>query len=181
MNKLLTWEDLKNKKIVIHTPTEDIMRLVVNTGVKVLGIEDYLYEDYNKGNSFYEYREDSCVSFNNNEWEFGSEQLYRNVNYEVVEYEDVRHLFEDYIDTIETKEIEYLAKVKLINGKKGYFREEFGQGYRWLFATKEIKYADTYTNLIALKKTLNKYKEEIEEYEIIKQTTITTKTFKFIK
>ena len=90
----LTWEDLVNKKIAIHTPTEDIMRLVVNTGIKMLDIEDGVYEDCNNGRTFYVYKKNSCVDFGNYGWGFGSEQLFRNEYYEVVEYEEVRHLFE---------------------------------------------------------------------------------------
>ena len=91
---MLTWKDLKGNNIVIHTPTEDIMKLVTNTGIEVLGIEDYLYEDCNEGHAFYVYGEDSCVRFSDHGWGFGSEQLYRNEDREIVEYEDVRHLFE---------------------------------------------------------------------------------------
>ena len=90
----LTWEDLVNKKIAIHTPTEDIMRLVVNTGIKMLDIEDGVYEDCNNDRTFYVYTKNSCVDFGNYGWGFGSEQLFRNEYYEVVEYEEVRHLFE---------------------------------------------------------------------------------------
>ena len=32
----LTWKDLKGNNIVIHTPTENIMKLVANTDVKFL-------------------------------------------------------------------------------------------------------------------------------------------------
>lgn len=91
---MLTWKDLKGNNIVIHTPTEDIMKLVTNTGIEVLGIEDYLYEDCNEGHAFYVYGEDSCVRLSDHGWGFGSEQLYRNEDREIVEYEDVRHLFE---------------------------------------------------------------------------------------
>ena len=90
----LTWKDLKGNNIVIHTPTEDIMKLVVNTGIEVLDIEDYLYEDCNEGYAFYVYGEDSCVRLSDHGWGFGSEQLYRNEDYEIVEYGDVKHLFE---------------------------------------------------------------------------------------
>lgn len=90
----LTWKDLEEKNIAIHTPTEDIMKLVTNTGIEVLGIEDYLYEDCNEGHAFYVYGEDSCVRLSDHGWGFGSEQLYRNEDYEIVEYGDVRHLFE---------------------------------------------------------------------------------------
>lgn len=177
----LTWKDLKGNNIVIHTPTEDIMKLVVNTGIEVLDIEDYLYEDCNEGYAFYVYGEDSCVRLSDHGWGFGSEQLYRNEDYEIVEYGDVRHLFKDYIDTTETKEIKYLAKIKLKNGEEGYFMEEWDQGEHWLSPVEEFKYADMYTNLTSLKEILDIYKEEIEEYKIIKQTTTTTKTFEFVK
>ena len=176
----LTWEDLKNKNIAIHTPTENIMRLVVNTGIKMLDIEDGVYEDCNNDSTFYVYKKNSCVDFGNYGWGFGSEQLFRNEYYEVVEYEEVRHLFEDYIDTIEIEEVKYLAKVKLINGEEGYFMEEWEQGKHW-FPAEDINYADTYTNLTTLKEILDVYKEDIEEYKIIKQITTTIKTFEFIK
>ena len=182
----LTWKDLVNKKIVIHTPTEDIMKLVIDIGIKALNIKNQSsYDDCNNGHTFYFVKEGSCVKFSKDNgcihFVFGSKSYYEGDNYKVVEYEDVKHLFEDYIDTIETKEIEYLAKIKLTNGEESYFREEWGQGEHWLYPVEEIEYADTYTNLTALKEILEIYKEEIEEYKIIKRTTVTTKTFAFIE
>ena len=187
MNKI-TWEDLERKDIAIHTPSKELMVKVANVIADKYG--DITYEQ-NKINSrengnvcpdaYYVYEKDTYVELIYNEWLFADKEYFLYNDYKIVEYEDVVHLFEDCIDTIENREVKYLAKVKLINGKKGYFREEFAQEYRWLFATKEIKYADTYTALTSLKKELNKYKEEIEEYEIIKQTTTTTRAFEVIK
>ena len=59
--------------------------------------------------------------------------------------------------------------------------EEWEQGEHWIFPTEEIKYADTYVNLTTLKEILNLYKEEIKEYKIIKQTTVSTSAFVFIE
>ena len=184
----LTWKDLKNKNIAIHTPSKRLMVKVINVIANKYGDVTYEQNKINlerDGDScpdiYYADGKDACVELTYDKWNYGNIEWYEDKNYKIVEYEDVVHLFEDCIDTIENREVKYLAKVKLINGKKGYFREEFAQGYRWLFATKEIKYADTYTALTSLKKELNEYKEEIEEYEIIKQTTTTIKTFEFVK
>ena len=187
MNKI-TWEDLERKDIAIHTPSKELMVKVANIIADKYGditYEQNIINSRENGDvcpdAYYVYEKDTYVDLTHNKWHFADKECFLCDNYEVVEYEDVKHLFEDCIDIIETEEIEYLAKVKLINGKKGYFREEFAQGYHWLFAIKEIKYADTYTNLNSLKKILNEYKEEIKEYEIIKQTTATIKTFEAIK
>ena len=189
----LTWKDLEEKNIAIHTPSKELMVKVAN--IIADKYNDITYEQ-NKIKSerdgrsypdaYYAYEEDTCVELTHNElthneWHFADKEYFLYNDYEIVEYEEVKHLFEDCIDTIENREVKYLAKVKLKNGKKGYFREKFSEGYRWLFATKEIKYADTYTALTSLKKELNEYKEEIEEYEIIKQTTTTTRAFEVIK
>ena len=187
MNKI-TWEDLERKDIAIHTPSKELMVKVANVIADKYGditYEQNIINSRENGDvcpdAYYVYEKDTYVELTHNKWLFADKEYFLYNDYKIVEYEDVVHLFEDCIDTIETEEIEYLAKVKLINGKKGYFREEFAQGYHWLFATKEIKYADTYTNLNSLKKILNEYKEEIKEYEIIKQTTATIKTFEAIK
>lgn len=192
MNKI-TWEDLERKDIAIHTPSKELMVKVANIIADKYGditYEQNIINSRENGDvcpdAYYAYEEDTCVELTHNElthneWHFADKEYFLYNDYEIVEYEEVKHLFEDCIDTIENREVKYLAKVKLINGKKGYFREKFSEGYRWLFATKEIKYADTYTNLTSLKKELNEYKEEIEEYEIIKQTTTTIKTFEFVK
>lgn len=188
MKNKITWEDLERKDIAIHTPSKELMVKVANVIADKYGditYEQNIINSRENGDvcpdAYYVYEKDTYVDLTHNKWHFADKECFLCDNYEVVEYEDVVHLFEDCIDTIENREIKYLAKVKLINGKKGYFREEFAQGYRWLFATKEIKYADTYTALTSLKKELNEYKEEIEEYEIIKQTTTTIKTFEFVK
>ena len=182
----LTWKDLVNKKIVIHTPTEDIMKLVIDIGIKALNIKNQSsYDDCNNGHTFYFVKEGSCVKFSKDNgcihFVFGSKSYYEGDNYKVVKYEEVKHLFEDYIGTIKTKEMKYLAKIKLTNEEEGYFREEWNQEGHWLSPVEEIEYADTYTNSTALKEILNIYKEEIKEYKIIKQTTTTTKTFAFIE
>ena len=188
MKNKITWKDLKNKNIAIHTPSKRLMVKVINVIADKYGDVTYEQNKINlerDGDScpdiYYADGKDACVELTYDKWNYGNIEWYEDKNYKIVEYEDVVHLFEDYIDITETEEVKYLAKVKLINGKKGYFREEFAQGYHWLFATKEIKYADTYTNLNSLKKILNEYKEEIKEYEIIKQTTATIKTFEAIK
>ena len=68
----------------------------------MLNIEDALYDDCNNGHTFYLVKENTCIRFYKNEglWGFGSKQFYRDSDYEIVEYEDVKHLFEDYVDTI---------------------------------------------------------------------------------
>ena len=184
----LTWKDLKNKNIAIHTPSKELMVKVINIIANKYG--DVTYEQ-NKANLerdgdscpdiYCATLKDTCIELKGNKWNYGDIEWYNIGDYEIVEYEDVKHLFEDYIDTIETKEVKYLAKVKLKNGKEGYFMEEWEQGEHWIFPTEEIKYADTYVNLTTLKEILNLYKEEIKEYKIIKQTTVSTSTFVFIE
>ena len=191
----LTWKDLEEKNIAIHTPTEDLMKLVTNIIAKKyddITYEEHQKDEFNVGLSegFCEYKEDTCVEINEDmdefdsyvyEWSYADREFYLIEGFEIVEYEDVKHLFEDYIDTIETEEMKYLAKVKLVNGEENYFKEEWDQGECWLSLVEEIKYADTYTNLTTLKEILDIYKEEIEEYKIIKRTTITTSIFEFIE
>ena len=190
MKNKITWEDLERKDIAIHTPSKELMVKVANVIADKYGditYEQNIINSRENGDvcpdAYYVYEKDTYVDLTHNKWHFADKECFLCDNYELVEYEEVKHLFEDYIDTIETEEVKYLAEVKLINGKKGYFREEFAEGHRWLFATKEIKYADIYDDLTSLKKMLNLYKEEIEEYKIIKQITTTTiiKTFEFIK
>ena len=189
----LTWEDLERKDIAIHTPSKALMVKVAN--IIADKYNDITYEQ-NKIKSerdgrsypdaYYAYEEDTCVELTHNElthneWHFADKEYFLYNDYDIVEYEEVKHLFEDYIDVIETEEVKYLAKVKLINGEEGYFMEEWKQGEHWIFPAEDINYADTYTNLTALKEILDMYKEEIEEYEIIKQTTTTTRAFEVIK
>ena len=189
----LTWEDLERKDIAIHTPYKELMVKVAN--IIADKYNDITYEQ-NKIKSerdgrsypdaYYAYEEDTCVELTHNElthneWHFADKEYFLYNDYEIVEYEDVVHLFEDYIDTTETKEIEYLVKVKLKNGEEGYFMEEWRQGEHWLFPVEEIKDADTYDDLTTLKEILNLHKKEIEEYKIIKRTTILTETFEFIE
>lgn len=189
----LTWKDLEEKNIAIHTPSKELMVKVAN--IIADKYNDITYEQ-NKIKSerdgrsypdvYYAYEEDTCVELTHNElthneWHFADKEYFLYNDYEIVEYKEVKHLFEDYIDVIETEEVKYLAKVKLINGEEGYFMEEWEQGEHWIFPAEDINYADTYTNLTALKEILDMYKEEIEEYEIIKQTTTTTRAFEVIK
>lgn len=188
MKNKITWEDLERKDIAIHTPSKELMVKVANVIADKYGDVTYEQNIINSRengdvcpDAYYVYEKDTCVELTNNEWSFADKEYYLENNYELVEYEDVKHLFEDCIDTIETKEIKYLAKVKLKNGKEGYFMEEWEQGEHWIFPAEDINYADTYANLTTLKEILDIYKEEIEEYEIIKQTTTTIKTVEFIK
>lgn len=178
----ITWEDLKGNNIAIHTPTENIMKLIINTSITTLNSGDCSYENCDGVKIFYDYKEETCVRFyEDNSWGYARKIFYENEGFEIVEYEDVKHLFENYIDITETEEVKYLAKVKLINGEEGYFMEEWEQGEHWIFPAEDINYADTYTNLTALKEILDMYKEEIEECEIIKQTTTTIRAFEVIK
>lgn len=188
MKNKITWEDLERKDIAIHTPNKELMVKVAN--IIADKYDDITYEQ-NKIESerdgsfypdaYYAYEKDTCVEIIDNEWSFADKEYYLENNYEIVEYEDVVHLFEDYIDIIEIEEVKYLAEVKLKNGEEGYFMEEWGQGEHWLSPVEEIKYADTYANLTALKEILDIYKEEIEEYKIIKRTIMSTETFTVIE
>ena len=187
MNKII-WEDLERKDIAIHTPSKELMVKVAN--IIADKYNDITYEqntiesernERSCPDAYYVYEKDTCVELTHNEWYFADKEHLLDNDYEIVEYEDVVHLFEDYIDVTETEIIKYLAKVKLKNGEEGYFMEEWEQGEHWMFSAEDINYADTYTNLTALKEILDMYKEEIEEYEIIKQTTTTTRAFEVIK
>ena len=158
----LTWEDLERKDIAIHTPSKELMVKVANVIADKYGditYEQNIINSRENGDvcpdAYYVYEKDTYVDLTHNKWHFADKECFLCDNYEVVEYEDVKHLFEDCIDTIENREVKYLAEVKLKNGKKGYFREEFAEGYRWLFATKEIKYADIYDDLTSFKEMLN--------------------------
>lgn len=188
MKNKITWEDLERKDIAIYTPYKELMVKVANVIADKYGditYEQNIINSRENGDvcpdAYCVYEKDTCVELTNNKWNFSDKEYYLENNYEFIEYEDVKHLFKDYIDTIEIEEVKYLAEVKLINEKKGYFREEWGQGEHWLSPVEEIKYADTYTNLTTLKEILNLYKEEIKEYKIIKQTTVSTSTFAFIE
>ena len=93
----LTWKDLKEKNIAIHTPDEDIMRKVVNTIADKYG--DITYEkhiDDNKG--FNKYRENTCINLVENGctyvWAYGHMNCFTNCKDEIVEYDEVKHLFE---------------------------------------------------------------------------------------
>ena len=187
MNKII-WEDLERKDIAIHTPSKELMVKVANIIADKYGditYEQNIINSRENGNvcpdAYYVYEKDTYVELIYDEWLFADKEYFLDNDYEIVEYEEVKHLFEDYIDVIETKEMKYLAKIKLTNEEEGYFREEWNQEGHWLSPVEEIEYADTYTNSTALKEILNIYKEEIKEYKIIKQTTTTTKTFAFIE
>ena len=187
MNKII-WEDLERKDIAIHTPSKELMVKVANIIADKYGditYEQNIINSRENGNvcpdAYYVYEKDTYVELIYDEWLFADKEYFLDNDYEIVEYEEVKHLFEDYIDVIETEEVKYLAKVKLKNGKEGYFMEEWEQGEHWIFPAEDINYADTYTNLTTLKEILDMYKEEIEEYEIIKQTTTTTRAFEVIK
>ena len=184
----LTWEDLERKDIAIHTPSKELMVKVANVIADKYGDITYEQNIINSRenwdvcpDAYYVYEKDTYVDLTHNKWHFADKECFLCDNYELVEYEDVKHLFENYIDITETEEVKYLAKVKLKNGEEGYFMEEWGQGEHWIFPAEDINYADTYANLTTLKEILDIYKEEIEEYEIIKQTTTTTRAFEVIK
>ena len=188
MKNKITWKDLKNKNIAIHTPSKRLMVKVINVIANKYGDVTYEQNKINlerDGDScpdiYYADGKDACVELTYDKWNYGNIEWYEDKNYKIVEYEDVKRLFEDCIDITETEEVKYLAKVKLKNGKEGYFMEEWEQGEHWIFPAEDIKYADTYANLTTLKEILDMYKEEIEEYEIIKQTTTTTRAFAFIE
>lgn len=99
----LTWKDLEEKNIAIHTPTEDLMELVVNVIAKKY--DDITYEEYIKDPDalFNCYKENTCVELNEDmdefdsyiyEWAYDDIEGYSSDNYQIVEYEEVKHLFE---------------------------------------------------------------------------------------
>lgn len=111
----LTWKDLEEKNIAIHTPTEDLMELVVNVIAKKY--DDITYEEHIKdpdtlefSEGFNCYKENTCVELNEDmdefdsyiyEWAYDDIEGYSSDNYQIVKYEEVKHLFKDYIDTID--------------------------------------------------------------------------------
>lgn len=105
----LTWKDLKEKNIAIHTPTEDLMKLVVNIIAKKyddITYEEHQKDEFNVGLSegFCEYKEDTCVEINEDmdefdsyvyEWSYADREFYLIEGYQIVEYDEVKHLFEE--------------------------------------------------------------------------------------
>lgn len=100
----LTWKDLEEKNIAIHTPTEDLMKKIANVIAK--RYSDLTYEEYLESNKNFDtpddyrnYKENTSIDIfmgNNNHyiWTFCPIDLYMMDGYQIVEYEDVRHLFE---------------------------------------------------------------------------------------
>lgn len=100
----LTWKDLEEKNIAIHTPTEDLMKKIANAIAKRYG--DLTYEEYLESNKNFDtpddyrnYKENTSIDIfmgNNNHyiWTFSPIDLYMMNSYQIVEYEEVRHLFE---------------------------------------------------------------------------------------
>lgn len=92
MKNTITWEDLKGNNIVIHTPTEDIMKLVINTIVENEKIGDIKYGEY--GHDFSLHKEDTCIRIDKlGIWSYSDIEFYEYEGFEIVEYEDVKHLF----------------------------------------------------------------------------------------
>lgn len=102
----LTWKDLERKDIAIHTPSKELMVKVAN--IIADKYNDITYEQ-NKikserdgrsySDAYYAYEEDTCVELTHNElthneWHFADKEYFLYNDYEVVEYEDVKHLFE---------------------------------------------------------------------------------------
>ena len=104
----LTWKDLEEKNIAIHTPTEDLMKLVTNIIAKKY--DDITYEEHIKdpdalefSEGFNCYKENTCVELYVDmddfdsyiyEWAYDDIEGYSSDNYQIVEYEEVKHLFE---------------------------------------------------------------------------------------
>lgn len=89
----LTWEDLERKDIAIHTPTEDLMKLVVNTIVENEKTGDIKYGEY--GHDFSLHKEDTCIRIDKfGIWSYSDVGFYVDNKYKIVEYEEVKHLFE---------------------------------------------------------------------------------------
>ena len=116
----ITWEDLERKYIAIHTHSKELMVKVANVIADKYGditYEQNIINSRENGDvcpdAYYVYEKDTYVELTHNEWHFADKEYFLYNDYEIVEYEEVKHLFEDCIDIIETEEIEYLAKVKL--------------------------------------------------------------------
>ena len=100
----ITWKDLEEKNIAIHTPTEDLMKKIANVIAKRYG--DLTYEEYLESNKNFDtpddyrnYKENTSIDIfmgNNNHyiWTFCPIDLYMMDGYQIVEYEEVKHLFE---------------------------------------------------------------------------------------
>ena len=96
----ITWEDLERKDIAIHTHSKELMVKVANVIADKYG--DITYEQ-NKINSrengdvcpdvYYVYEKDTYVELTYNEWLFADKKYFLDNDYEIVEYEEVKHLF----------------------------------------------------------------------------------------
>ena len=103
----ITWEDLERKDIAIHTHSKELMVKVANVIADKYG--DITYEQ-NKINSrengdvcpdvYYVYEKDTYVELTYNEWLFADKKYFLDNDYEIVEYEEVEHLFENYKEII---------------------------------------------------------------------------------
>ena len=96
----LTWKDLEEKNIAIHTPSKELMVKVANViadKYNDITYEQNKIESERDGRSYpdayYAYEEDTCVELTHDKWHFADKEYFLYNDYEIVEYEDVKHLF----------------------------------------------------------------------------------------
>ncbi len=101
MKNKITWEDLERKDIAIHTPSKELMVKVANVIADKYGditYEQNIINSRENGDvcpdAYYVYEKDTYVDLTHNKWHFADKECFLYDNYEVVEYEDVKHLFE---------------------------------------------------------------------------------------
>ena len=99
----LTWKDLERKDIAIHTPSKELMVKVANVIADKYGDitqEQNVINSRENGDvcpdAYYVYEKDTYVDLTHNKWHFADKECFLYDNYEIVEYEEVKHLFEDY-------------------------------------------------------------------------------------
>ena len=104
----LTWKDLERKDIAIHTHSKELMVKVANVIADKYGDITYeqniikLRENGDVCPDVYcVYEEDTYVELTHNElrfadkeWRFADKEYFLDNDYEIVEYEEVKHLFE---------------------------------------------------------------------------------------
>ena len=109
----ITWKDLEEKNIAIHTPTEDLMELVVDTISKRYGSVPLNYKTWihlneiNGGDLWNIYDKNTCITIEEDIF-FKKRELKHSYNWhsndkneleemrshKIVKYEEVKHLFE---------------------------------------------------------------------------------------
>ena len=110
---MLTWKDLEEKNIAIHTPTEDLMELVVDTiskryGSVPLNYKTWIHLNGTNGCDLWNiYGKNTCITIEEEDlfkkWKLkypynwysnDKNELEEMRSHKIVKYEEVKHLFE---------------------------------------------------------------------------------------